>query len=69
MLLQTFETYASLWYMTSVHTDIILFFMFSSLDSQQSLQEEEREKFRESLHAITSLTSILLAREMNRSTN
>lgn len=55
--------------MTSVHTDIILFFMFSSLDSQQSLQEEEREKFRESLHAITSLTSILLAREMNRSTN
>ena len=51
------------------YTDTILFFMFSSLDSQQSLQEEEREKFRESLHAITSLTSILLAREMSRSTN
>ena len=38
-------------------------------DSQQSLQEEEREKFRESLHSITTLTSILLAREMARSTN
>lgn len=38
-------------------------------DSQQSLQEEEREKFRESLQSITTLTSILLAREMVNSTN
>lgn len=35
-------------------------------DSQQSLQDDERNRFRDSLRSLTTLATTLLAREMRK---